>query len=217
MSLNFDLQAIPEETRTVIAEADDPSGHYKKGDKIMSPVTNSLIWATVGIGIGEITQENVHEFYTRVRIQEALCGAYYRKFVDGEWQDQLITLEQVKAHIGLRTNVFPKRSHSEFLKQVTSEVAAKDKATITWQDDYQKVVQWARLAVESHYANVRHGVMENIIGRLEQALPDRDSYPALSKEGAELQECDLCSEEYKAGENDYGVCPKCEAESQNEG
>jgi hypothetical protein len=50
MSLNYDLTAIPEDVRTVAAEADGQD--YKAGDRIMSPITNALIWATMGTGIG---------------------------------------------------------------------------------------------------------------------------------------------------------------------
>lgn len=56
MSLNFDLTAIPLETRTIIADHDkhnpfyqkgrskpEDEFEYRKGDKLMSPITNALI------------------------------------------------------------------------------------------------------------------------------------------------------------------------------
>lgn len=219
MSLNFELGKIKDwKTVTrVVAEHDAP-GQYKAGDEIMNPLTNTLIWATIGIGMGEITEENVHEFYARLRIQEAINGAYQRKAVEGGgWEDKPITLDEVKQHIGLTTNVFPKRSHSEFLKQVVSELARNDGVKVEWTDDYQKLVQWARLLADQTYdENGRFQPQERIINRMAGELPSREKYPLLDAKGATLMECEECGDEHPEKELKDGICAKCEASYQEE-
>lgn len=117
MSLNFDLRAIPEEVRTIIAEADSPNSGIKKGDKIMAPITNAIIWGCLATGIGEITEKNAVEFWSRLNLWDKINGAR----VVGpapEHADYYITLEDVRKHIGLRTNVFPKESEQVFLRKL---------------------------------------------------------------------------------------------------
>lgn len=221
MSLNYELGKI-KDWKTVTratAEHDDPGRGYKKGDEIMSPVTNTLIWCTLGIGMGEITEENVYEFYGRLRIQEALNGAYLRYHEEGGGiRDEYITLEQVKAHIGLTTNVFPKRTHSEFLKQVITAVARKDgmEKPLAWTDDYQKLVQYGRLLVDQSYDDYgRFKPQEKIINRMANELPRSETYPRLDPKGVEQFDCEECGETFPDSELKDGICPKCEAEYQS--
>lgn len=132
MSLNFDLTAIPEDVRTIIADHDKPNPFYiegksdpenefdyRKGDRLMSPITNALIWGTMFVDMGQITEENVDEFYARTVLQEKLSGAYLTETDDeGNHKPRYITYEDVRNHIGLRTNVsFVKRA--QWLKRVT--------------------------------------------------------------------------------------------------
>lgn len=73
----------------------------------LNPLTNCLIWATMGIGMGRITEESYGEFWLRMNMIERLNGPYLSKrTADGEsWEPRSVTLEEVKAHIGLGTNV----------------------------------------------------------------------------------------------------------------
>jgi hypothetical protein len=124
MSLNFDLSAIPEDVRTIIADADCPNQFYvpgksdperefdyRKGDRIMNPVTNALIWATLGVGIGKLTEDNLAEFAFRMKVTDGLYGKpLQEKQEDGSWKARSFTLDELKAHVGLSTNVsFEKR------------------------------------------------------------------------------------------------------------
>lgn len=59
MALHFDLTAIPEENRTIVADRDgDPTRgeDFAKGDRVMSPITNALIWATMSVGLNQQDQ-----------------------------------------------------------------------------------------------------------------------------------------------------------------
>jgi hypothetical protein len=62
----------------------------------MNPVTHALIFATIAVGIGKITKENVAEFAARFRMLEK---------IDGAWLAGSITDVEFRAHIGLATNV----------------------------------------------------------------------------------------------------------------
>lgn len=100
MSLYFDLTAIPEENRTQPAVADCPDGDYKKGELVIHPVTNALIWATLSVGMNSITEENHRKFYDRLRLQQKLFGPELRQ----GGAPYFISLDEVKRNIGLKTN-----------------------------------------------------------------------------------------------------------------
>lgn len=72
---------------------------------------DSLIWSTLAIGMGEITDENAQEFYTRLSLIEKVTGA--SRF-DGESKPLYFTPDDVKRFVGLTTNVFPKWSKTKF-------------------------------------------------------------------------------------------------------
>lgn len=69
--------------------------------------TETLIWYTMAVDMGEITKENYDEFFKRVSIWETINGAGKRKFDSetNEYEDIFMTLEDVERRIGLSTNV----------------------------------------------------------------------------------------------------------------
>src|SRR4051812_35838035 len=91
MSLNFRLHQIAD-VGTVCWL---PDGRIR-------PVTQELIWNTIRIEMGCITEENADEFYARLKFMAALHGSMWKNF-DGT--DLEVTPEDVVAHIGLWTNV----------------------------------------------------------------------------------------------------------------
>jgi hypothetical protein len=98
MSLNFYFDQIENYENVVWIKTpteEDPEA------TTMNPVTNALIWATLTVGIGKITDKNVDEFAARLRIMEKIDGYYLVQ--DGEGRG--ITDEEFIAHIGLYTNV----------------------------------------------------------------------------------------------------------------
>jgi hypothetical protein len=66
-----------------------------RGEDYMNRKTEDLIFATMTIALGEITQKNHIEFYTRIMMYKFLSPSALKG----------ITLDDVKAHIGLKTNV----------------------------------------------------------------------------------------------------------------
>lgn len=111
MSLNWNLEAIENRSEVCwIGEGDSA---------VMNPVTHSLIFSTISVGIPEITEENAAEFYARLQLLDMW-----------RWSnDPQMTYENVKAHIGLKTNAFQSKgraknsndeSRAAWLKRVVS-------------------------------------------------------------------------------------------------
>ncbi len=101
MSLNFDISKIAENVK-----------HNRDGS--ISLVTRTMIFATMNTGIGEITEDNAAEFYARASTWESVFGAA-RGSQSG---DIFITPQEVRDHIGLTTNVFPKESDTAWRKRL---------------------------------------------------------------------------------------------------
>lgn len=99
MSLNWNLEGI-QDHQTVCFETDKKD---KDGEPLfsLSPVTEAIIWATMSVDIGKITEENAAEFHARESFYETLYGKPLYK--DGEAVG--ISYEDVKRHVGLVVNV----------------------------------------------------------------------------------------------------------------
>jgi hypothetical protein len=76
--------------------------------------TNTLIWLTIPVGLGNITEDNWKEFLFRIRVMEKLSGPFLHQFIpntdppeDGKGTQVPIyfTPKMVKKRIGLYTNV----------------------------------------------------------------------------------------------------------------
>jgi len=80
-------------------------------------ITNALIWGTMYVDMGEITQENCVEFYARMKAIEVTFGAICSS-PDG---DYFITIEDVKKRIGLTSNVATKTA-GQFFKKLKEHV-----------------------------------------------------------------------------------------------
>jgi len=127
VSLNWTLDQIADWETVCYMEApcDIPSQFVAKGDRMLNPLTNALIWATMGVGLPGITRENAAEFWARLRFIERLDGAHLiRAEVDGkrpEGYAAFITPEEVVAHIGLTANV-TRESRTQWLKRFSNDL-----------------------------------------------------------------------------------------------
>jgi len=109
MSLNFELEKIK---------------NYKTlcwTGKEMNPVTPALIWSTTSIGIGEITDKNHEEFFERLDMHQKVYGSILRTD-SGPFP---ITIDMVRDHIGLKTNVFHKVTKKKFLSNLAKGALEK--------------------------------------------------------------------------------------------
>ena len=105
MSLDYDLTQIDKAVR---------AEHYPAtSDGYQNPITVGLVWMTMSVGIGTITDATAIEFYARAKMIERLYGPTVHQ-ADGT---EGFTLDDVMRHKGLRTNVFPQESRTSFLKR----------------------------------------------------------------------------------------------------
>lgn len=64
------------------------------------------VWATIAVGIREVTEENVKEFFTRATFWEKTQGAHRNKQNDetGEWSEHPFSVQDIYRLVGLKTN-----------------------------------------------------------------------------------------------------------------
>lgn len=97
MSLDFKFDKVAD-YKNVCWEADVRPG--RPDGKRVAVVTDRLIWATMGIGMSRVTEDNYEEFFKRLALYETLILGW-------DWQDRT-TLADVRKHIGLTTNACSK-------------------------------------------------------------------------------------------------------------
>tara|TARA_Y100000296_G_scaffold86457_1_gene126281 strand:- start:45 stop:413 length:369 start_codon:yes stop_codon:yes gene_type:complete len=96
MALTYDLTAIKNLTKTY------PHRVTSDGETAMNNITNMLIFVSMITGIREITSQNAHEVFTRIRMSEMIHGGYFLDEETGGYRH--VTLQEVTDHIGLKTN-----------------------------------------------------------------------------------------------------------------
>ena len=106
MALHWELSKIHdyEEVCFIEATEDDPSNGVEKGDRLLNPLTNTLIWASISVELGGITEANADQWYARLRVVQKLFGTL---MIHGDGTPHEITADEVRAHIGLSVNVSP--------------------------------------------------------------------------------------------------------------
>lgn len=100
-------------------------------DKNESVITETIIWGCMATDIGEITNANWQEWFTRFAWLEKEQGAWMSNgdeslFMKPEW---------VKRRIGLKTNVFPAKTRAQWIKKIL--------------DNKKRDIQWALSKIES--------------------------------------------------------------------
>lgn len=87
--------------------------------------THNLIWATMSIGINEITEENWTECYARLAVWEEIVGAFSAtKDKDGKYKSLPFTPEDIFKRIGLYTNA-SRMNRAEWQKNIGRYFAEK--------------------------------------------------------------------------------------------
>ena len=124
MALSFDLSKVKDLEKKYPFTSTTNSEGKKVTD--FNDVTNAIIFGTIFVGMGEITEKTAEEFYIRFRMQELmlhssqhLASRYKEGFIlkpgsrkNNKARYRGIKYQEVKDHIGLKTNVtfVPKRS-----------------------------------------------------------------------------------------------------------
>ena len=79
--------------------------------------TEYIIFATMAIDMSEITEDNVTEFYARLKLLSSVYdGSWYTVGVG--WEDP--TFLDVQRRIGLTTNAYSRNTFSQWLKRIES-------------------------------------------------------------------------------------------------
>lgn len=105
MSLNWDVSKI-ENNKEVCFTGEGEN-------RCLDPVTNTLIWYTLCLGIGEISEKTVDEFYIRMNLFDRLSTGPMHWEAAGY---RSITLEELRQHIGLHTNVGRGETRNKWFK-----------------------------------------------------------------------------------------------------
>jgi hypothetical protein len=94
MALNWDLRDIANHKEVCwLGEGEE---------RRLNPITDALIWYTLALDIGDLSDANLDEFVFRMRTYDRL----FRPLLIGpDREDRRLTYAEVKAHVGLRTNV----------------------------------------------------------------------------------------------------------------
>ena len=107
----------------------------KKGDRILNPVTNALIWHSLNTGIGTITREVAAEVWARIHLVETIYGA---SLMNSEGE-RPITKDDVLKHIGLKTNAsFKPETRASFLKRhATAFLEEQQRSFVRWAEEVE--------------------------------------------------------------------------------
>ena len=110
MSLDWNLTKIADhETLCWNTHAD--------GKRFLHPTTHAMILLTPVLGIAPRDEKQAKEFWTRLAIYQSLFGSMVR---DERGEYVWITEDDVKAHTGLHTNVFPTTPRGKWVNHITT-------------------------------------------------------------------------------------------------
>jgi hypothetical protein len=109
-------------------------------DGSMNPVTEVLIFGTISVGLGSITDKNVDEFAARFRIMEKIHGAFLYKPAEVGKADWYLSDEDFIAHIGLTCNV-TNESRAQWARRifVTKMTSVTEEYTRSFNHNRKKV------------------------------------------------------------------------------
>ncbi len=77
---------------------------------------NTIVFATMIVGMGEITEKNYNKFYNRLNVVERINGAFLRDSVTRN--ETYIQEEDIKRMIGLKTNVGKDFTKATFMSNI---------------------------------------------------------------------------------------------------
>ena len=77
------------------------------GSDVEGPITHSMVWMTMVLDMGIITEKNWKEFYARSKLYAQLAE-----------EEPFFKLEDVHRRIGLRTNVITKGSTRDWVWRI---------------------------------------------------------------------------------------------------
>jgi hypothetical protein len=117
MSLNWDLTKIENSQELCYTEARDDEGEVEMNPETgepfyrLQPLTEALIFATMTVDLGEITEANYEEFWWRLQLYAVTTDHHLliRHATDDDGNETTEgydpTLEEIRQHVGMKVNV----------------------------------------------------------------------------------------------------------------
>jgi len=152
--------------------------HYDgtvRGEEYVHPITNSLIWLTMSIGLNTITLANIDDWEKRLALAYHISWVSKMTLYNGndeegknKWEARLITRADLMRHIGLETN-------------------ANFETAREWRKRVFESVEEEGLR-ELRYAEKENPTLDKIAWSEHLALRDRIRSGAITKEQAKDEE-----------------------------
>jgi len=114
MSLDWDVSRVKNCEEVCYRPSSETPDEF-----LLNVVTDTLIWHTMYVGLGRITEKNVMEFFTRCDMWADVVGAPIIKPNNGTMEHIRLTYQDIINHIGLSTNV-GNESKTKFLNRIYS-------------------------------------------------------------------------------------------------
>jgi len=150
-----------------------------RGEEYLHPITNTLIWATMAIGLSEITEKNVDEWAARYALAYKVGWLSPLTVWNGEpvgpdgknahcFTERYITRADLEQHIGLSTNANDE-SASAWRKRVIERVAeeALDEAKYLVEKNVAIDAIWQKKGIE-----LRDRIRRGETTKEKEALPE---------------------------------------------
>lgn len=124
-------------------------------------ITNSLIWLTLAVDMGQITDKNIGEFYARTKVWEALTGAMITRGTDKELEDYFLTFADIHKRIGLSTNV-SNVTITNWFKRINRMLTENRYGTLNRISDNKiKAIYYSAIAEIEDYSASTEGELQN--------------------------------------------------------
>ena len=114
MSLNWSVKAVKnaDDICYYTATKNRIYDGVTRGEEYVHPITNALVWATMSVGLNEITEANINEWEKRIALAYAVAwisksmvfAGFEEDGTTAKWEPRLITRTDLVNHIGLETN-----------------------------------------------------------------------------------------------------------------
>jgi hypothetical protein len=113
MALEWDVRKVNNYETACYSETDEVND---KGEALVrvNTTTERIVWLTLAIGMGEITEKNYLEFATRVLMYQAVACV-----------ENKLSVNDIRGHIGLWTNV-SNDSRSQFMHHMEGIVESNE-------------------------------------------------------------------------------------------
>lgn len=161
MSLDFNVSKV--KNHKVVTSKNEIINTEGKTRLKWHPVTDALTWATMTIGINEITEKNWKDFYRRLNLYESLNGTFLTSFKG----QRFITPLEVYTNIGLSTNA-SKKTEKQFLDD-----ALKNHKTDIEQTIGKTKEQYRRYGIEHMTMEAWDSLWEGKGKNLDERLQDK--------------------------------------------